>query len=63
MLNIIAALLNERHGYVMRGRLDRVKMVDDMLEELGYVGDVETASIDVAVETATSKKSVKRKKG
>lgn len=63
MVNIIAALLNERHGYLVRSRHDRVKMVDDMLAELGYVGDVENASIDVDVETATRKKSVKRKKG
>jgi hypothetical protein len=64
MNNYIAALLLERRGYVMRGRHDRVAMVDDVLRSLGHVVDVvETASIEPDVETTTRKKPTRRKKG
>lgn len=62
MNNIVAALLLEREGYVARGRVDRVRMVDDVLRSLGYVVDVETASVDVDVETTSRKKPHRRKK-
>lgn len=59
---IISALLEERRGYVMRGRTDRVASVDDALAALGY--DVtETAAIEPQTETATRKKPTRRTKG
>jgi hypothetical protein len=35
---VIAALLRERRGYVVRGLDDRVAAVDEQLELRGYVG-------------------------
>jgi len=34
--SLIAALLEERRGYVVRGLSDRVALVDQELERLGY---------------------------
>jgi hypothetical protein len=58
--NIVAALLLEREGYVARGRVDRVRMVDDVLRSLGYV--VETTSLSVDVETTSRDKPRRRRK-
>jgi len=60
---LIAALLNERRAYVMRGLTDRVRAVDDALRDLGHVIETETASIDHDVETTSRKKPNKRRKG
>ncbi len=58
---LIESLRLERIGYVKRGRHDRVADVDALLLRLG--AEVETASIEPQVETATRKKPLKRKKG
>jgi len=57
----IAALLEERRGYVARRLSERVAAVDAALALLG--AEVETASIQPAVETAARQKPTKRKKG
>lgn len=59
--SLIQSLRLERIGYVQRGRMDRVADVDALLLRLG--AEVETASIEPEVETATRKKPAKRKKG
>lgn len=57
---MIEALLEERRGYVMRGKKDRVKAVDDALLALGYRGK-EAASFEPEAETASISKPRKRK--
>lgn len=59
---IIAALLLERRGYVARGLAHRVAAVDAALAALNY-HVTETATIEPQTETATRKKSLRRKKG
>lgn len=58
----IAALLEERRGYVLRNLPDRVAEVDARLAWLGY-HETETATIEPQTETATRKKPTRRKKG
>ena len=57
---MIEALLEERRGYVMRGKKDRVKAVDDALLALGYKVK-EAASFEPETETASIGKPRKRK--
>jgi len=59
---IIAALLKERRGYVQRNLPDRIAEVDARLAFYGY-RQIETASVEPTVETATRKKPTRRKKG
>ena len=59
---LIASLLEERRGYVMRKLPDRIAAVDARLAMLGYY-ETETATLDAAAETATRKKPTRRKKG
>ena len=59
---IIASLLAERSKVAAAGLTDRVAELDLRLRVLGY-RKIETASIEPQVETATRKKSLKRKKG
>ena len=66
MKNHVEALLIERAGYERRGLKDRVKAVDAVLRELDfdhkYMSDeVETASVQPAVERAVVKAAKKRK--
>lgn len=61
---IIESLLIERAGYVQRGLKDRVKQVDASLRELGfehkYMTEVETATAQPEVETASKPAPKKR---
>lgn len=62
----IDALLTERAGYVLRGKKDRVKEVDDALREVGYESkyitkEKEVASVEVETEKAVSP-NAKRKR-
>ncbi len=62
----IDALLAERAGYERRGLKDRVKAVDEALRELGFdhkymTPEIETASIEPAVETSVLKRGKKKK--
>lgn len=59
---LIAALLEERRGYVARQLTDRVADVDAALAALNYAA-TETATAEPQVETATRKKPTRRKKG
>jgi hypothetical protein len=58
----IAALLEERRGYVARRLADRVAAVDTALAALNYAV-TETATIEPQPETATRKKPTRRTKG
>jgi len=67
MNNYVAALLHEREGYLRRGRHDRVAMIDQALRDIGFEHDylpttVETASVDLDVETTAKKKPTRRVK-
>ncbi len=62
----IDALLAERAGYERRGLEDRVKAVDEALREIGFdhkymTPEIETASIEPAVETSVLKRGKKKK--
>lgn len=59
--NLIAALLQEREGYVRRNLPERIEAVDATLRDLGYVAK-ETAALDPGTERATPPKARKRKK-
>ena len=63
-INIINALLLERHGYVQRGLPERAAMVTAVLHNLGYVetdsDTVESASVAPATEHATKRRAKKR---
>lgn len=62
----IQALENERRGYVMRGLDDRVAQVDAAIAALSppRTAAVETAVVNVPVETATvAAKPTRRAKG
>ena len=59
--NLIAALLQEREGYVRRNLFERIEAVDASLRDLGYVAK-ETATLDPGAERATPPKARKRKK-
>lgn len=59
--NLIAALLQEREGYVRRNLFERIEAVDATLRDLGYVAK-ETAALDPGTERATPPKARKRKK-
>jgi len=68
MNNYIDALLQERAGYVKRNLPERVKSVDDALRRLGFdqkymteEPQIETASIEVAVEKTVLKRGKKKK--
>ncbi len=66
MSKYIKALLAERAGYERRGLKDRVKAVDEALREIGFdhkymTPEVETASIEPAVETSVLKRGKKKK--
>jgi len=50
---LVAALLREREGYVVRGLADRVKAVDESLADAGYTA--------TAAETAATPKPRTRK--
>jgi len=52
---LIAALLDERRGYVARGLSDRVKLVDAELAALGHKGAPEKATAPEARTTAAPK--------
>jgi hypothetical protein len=54
----IAALLEEKRGYLARGKTDRVAEVDEALRALGYT--VEVAAVTPPVERATQPKRTKR---
>ena len=58
---IIASLLAERSRYLDAGLTQRVAEVDVRLRVLGYA-QVETASVEPQVETATRKKPLRRKR-
>lgn len=59
--NLIAALLQERDGYIKRGLKERIEAVDERLASLGYVAK-ETATLDPGTERATPPKARKRKR-
>ena len=63
-INIINALLLERHGYIQRGLPERAAMVTAVLHNLGYVetdsDTVESASVAPATEHATKRRAKKR---
>jgi len=66
---LINALLEERRGYVMRGKLERVQDVDAELARLGYtppenkpVDEREVESAPGRVDTTPTKKKPARKK-
>lgn len=59
--NRIAALLQEREGYVRRNLFERIEAIDAILADLGY-GAKETAALDPGTERATPPKARKRKK-
>jgi hypothetical protein len=63
---MIQGLLNERRGYEMRGKKDRVALVDQQLRELGFEPtyfekSVETAAVEPESERAVAPKARKRK--
>jgi hypothetical protein len=58
----IAALLEERRGYVARKLFERVAAVDAALAALNYAV-TETATIEPQTETATRKKPTRHTKG
>lgn len=67
MNKMIETLLEEREGYVRRGKKDRVKAVDDALAALGYKSErssstVETAALQAADETASIRRAAPRRK-
>lgn len=57
----IAALLDERRGYVARGLSGRIAAVDAALATLGYTAS-ETAALDNAPETAAVPRGRKRRR-
>lgn len=59
----IAALLDERRGYVARGLADRVKAVDEQLALLGHKVAPEAAVQAPAPERATQPKPSRGRKG
>jgi len=62
---LINALLEERRGYVMRGKLERVQDVDAELARLGYEPPVTERKVESApgrVDTTPAKKKPARKK-
>lgn len=59
---VIASLLEERRGYVIRKLPDRIAEVDARLALYGY-HLTETATVEPQTETATRKKPTRRKKG
>jgi len=65
--NLIDALLEERRGYVVRGKKERLAAVDEQLRQLGYPsGSVKEAPVEVAAvesseETAAAPKPRRRK--
>lgn len=61
----IESLLLERRGYEQRGMVDRIKLVDAALRELGYESkymtqETETAAVEPQVERSAKRKSKKR---
>ena len=63
--NLIEGLLNERRGYLVRGKKDRVAAVDAQLKELGYENKevsapIEVATVEPQVERAAAPKVRKR---
>lgn len=59
----IAALLQERRGYVVRGLTDRVQAVDEQLARLGHKVAPEAAVKAPAPERATLPKPSRGRKG
>lgn len=59
---LIAALLEERRGYLARQLEQRIAEVDAALAALNY-SVTETATVEPQIETATRKKPLRRKKG
>jgi len=64
--SLIDALLEERRGYVMRGKKDRVAAVDSQLRELGFENkmldqSVEAAAVEPEREIASLTKPRRRK--
>ena len=57
---MIEALLEERRGYVVRDKKEKIKAVDDALKALGY-NVKEAASVEPEAETASISKPRKRK--
>jgi hypothetical protein len=63
--SLINALLEERRGYMSRGKLERVQDVDKELARLGYSSPVPPSAVDSApgrVDTTPAKKKPARKK-
>lgn len=62
----INALLEERRGYVMRGKTERVREVDEELTRLGYkpakVSEPEVVPAPSRVDATPKKKKPARKK-
>ena len=58
MKNTIEALLAEREGYVRRKLHARVAAVDAEIKRLG--SNIEVASVEPAIETASAPKRTKR---
>jgi hypothetical protein len=58
MKNTIEALLAERAGYVARKLHARVAAVDAEIKRLG--GNIEVASVEPEIETASASKRTKR---
>ena len=59
--NLIAALLQEREGYIKRGLTERIEAIDASLKDLGYVAK-ETAAVEPESERAVTPKARKRKR-
>ena len=59
--NLIAALLQERAGYVRRNLKERIEAVDQRLASLGYVAK-ETTAVEPEAERAIKPKARKRKR-
>jgi hypothetical protein len=62
---IITMLLNKRRDYLSRGLTDLVSEVSARLRAMGYfeTDEVQTATTEPQLETATRKKPLRRKKG
>lgn len=57
---VIAALLRERSGYVVRGLDDRVAAVDEQLELRGYAGDKPEARTETPARRARPKSTAEQ---
>lgn len=65
MSSIVQALLEERAGYVARGRKDRIAQVDEQLKHFGISVDEparEVAAVEPDVEKAVTKQVARKRK-